>query len=268
MQISSRGTEVKHGRAWRFRARAGGGLAACLLWAACAAGPMRLASRPGPARASEKPGPWGTTVAVYNPALFGPDLPLAKIIADRHLRLKAGKLRGALILVNKAQRRLELWAGRRMIKAYRVQLGWHAHGPKVRQGDQRTPEGAYVVCAHWPSTYDRGLWLSYPNAADARRGLETGLIGEKEYRDILDKLKTGSCPPMETKLGGAILIHGEMPGEAANAASRKEYQDWTDGCVAMFNPDVRELYEFVPDGAKVIIAANAAVTGPGPRPTR
>ncbi len=42
----------------------------------------------------------------------------------------------------------------------------------------------------------------------------------------------------------------------------KEYQDWTDGCVALFNPDIRELYEFVAEGTPVIIVANAAVTRP------
>ena len=258
-------SKARRSRPWVWGA---GMLGLGLFAAACAAGPVRMASRPGPGRPAEKPGPWGTTIAVYDPSLFGPDVPLAKLIAARHLRLKDGKLKNVRLLVNKAQRRLELWAGRRMIKAYRIQLGWHAHGPKVRQGDQRTPEGRYVVCAHWPSTYDRGLWLSYPNAADARRGLSTGLVDPSQYRDILAKLEAGACPPMDTPLGGAILIHGEMPGEATGPAARKEYQDWTDGCVALFTPDIRELYEFVPDGAEVIIAANAAVTRPVPLTTR
>jgi hypothetical protein len=270
----------------RFAFLGAAALAAAFGLGACAAGPMRMASRPGPARAAEKPGPWGTTIAVYDPSLYGPDVPLARIVAERRLRLRNGKLRDARILVNKGQRRLELWVKRRMVKAYRIQLGWHAHGPKVRQGDLRTPEGTYLVCAHRPSTYYRGLWLSYPNAADARRGVKEGLISAAQEKAILVALKKGQCPPMDTRLGGAILIHGQiaeltaemtrkhaadpgslppgwLPGDA-NPAEMKEYQDWTDGCIALFNPDDRELSEYIADGTKVIIVANAAVTRPRP----
>ena len=269
---------------WR-PARAAAWLAAGALGlAACAPGPLRLAVRPGPARAAEKPGAWGTTIAVYDAALYGPERPLARIVAERRLRLDGGKLRGARLLVNKAQRRLELWVGRRMIKAYRIQLGWRAHGPKERQGDQRTPEGRYVVCAHRPSGYHRGLWLDYPNAADARRGLESGLIGPSAYKSLMDAAAAGRCPPADTALGGAILLHGQLPeltaamarkhradpsslragGQPGDAdpAAMTEYQDWTDGCVALFNPDIRELDEFIADGAEVIVVANAAVTRP------
>lgn len=262
-------------------------LLAVLILASCAGGPMRMTGRPGPPRPSEKPGPWGTTIAVYEAALYGPERPLARIIAERGLSLRDGKLSRALILVNKAQRRLELWVGRRMIKAYRVQLGWVAHGPKERQGDQKTPEGSYYICEHRPSAYHLGLWLAYPNAGDARRGLQAGLIGPGEYDAILKGLAAGACPPQETKLGGAIIIHGQLPELTASQARKHrtdpsslrpggrpgdadpaamtEFQDWTDGCVALFNPDVRELYEFIADGTEVLIVANAAVTRPRAR---
>jgi murein L,D-transpeptidase YafK len=262
-------------------------LAAAFALASCSAGPMRMATRPGPERSSEKPGAWGTTIAVYNSELYGPERPLSQIVAERRLRLKDGKLRHARILVNKAQRRLELWVGRHMAKAYRVQLGWRAHGPKERLGDQKTPEGTYVICVHQPSTYYLGLWLSYPNAADARRGLDSGLIDAPQYKAILEKLAAGACPLQDTRLGGAILLHGQLPeltaemvrkhaadpsslrsgwkpGDAGPAAMR-DFQDWTDGCIALFNPDIRELYEFVADGTVVIIVANAAVTKPKSR---
>jgi len=259
-------------------------LLATLVLSSCAAGPTRMAGRPGPDRHSERPGTWGTTIALYEASLYGPERPLARIIAERRLPLRDGKLRNARLLVNKAQRRLELWAGRAMIKAYRVQLGWRAHGAKERLGDRRTPEGTYVICDHRPSAYHLGLWLAYPNSADARRGLETGLIGLAEYRTVLEKLAAGVCPPQDTKLGGAIILHGQLPeltaGLArkhradpstlrpgwrpgdADPAAMKEFQDWTDGCVALFNPDIRELYELIADGTEVVIVANAAVTRP------
>jgi len=245
---------------------------------------MRMAGRPGPPRSAEKPGGWGTTIAVYDADLYGPDRPLSRIIAERHLPLRDGKLKRALLLVNKAQRRLELWVGRRIVKAYRIQLGWRPHGPKERQGDQKTPEGTYFVCAHRPSAYYLGLWLGYPNSEDASRGLRAGLIDRAEYEAILDSLAVGRCPPQDTKLGGAIIIHGQLPeltsslarkhrdvlsslppggrpGDA-NPAAMTEYHDWTDGCIALFNPDIRELYEFIADGTRVVIVANAAVTRP------
>jgi len=175
-----------------------------------------------------------------------------------------------------------------MIKAYRVQLGWRAHGPKERRGDMRTPEGTYVICAHRPSKYHLGLWLAYPNASDVRRGLESGLIGQMESQSIMKKLSARECPPQDTKLGGAIIIHGQLPELTSSLASKhraapatlrpglrpgdadpaamREYQDWTDGCVALFNPDIRELYEFIADGTEVIIVANAAVTRPRSAP--
>jgi hypothetical protein len=257
---------------------------AVALTAACAGRLPLAASRPGPARPAERPGPWETTIALYNPALYGPERPLAALIRQHRLPLEKGKLKKPLLLVNKAQRRLELWVRGRMIKAYRIQLGWNAHGPKVRQGDRKTPEGRYLVCDHRSSAYHLALWLSYPNAADARRGRDDGLIGARQYDSILKRLKANDCPPMETSLGGNILIHGQLPeltaemsakhranpaslrsgfrAGDADPADMREYQDWTDGCISLFNPDIRELYEFVPDRAVVVIVANAAVTRP------
>ena len=269
---------------WRQTFLGAVSLAAAFALASCAAGPTIMAGRPGPNSPSERPGGWGTTIALYNASLYGPERPLASIVNERRLRLDDGKLRNAKILVNKAQRRLELWVGRHMIKAYRIQLGWRAHGPKERLGDQRTPEGTYFICAHKPSQYSFGLWLAYPNAADARRGVDSGLIGPEQFKTIVEKLAARACPPQDTMLGGAILIHGQLPeltsrlankhradpstlragwqpGDA-DPATMKEFQDWTDGCVAMFNPDIRELYELIADGTEVIIAGSAAVTKP------
>ncbi len=258
---------------------------AVLIGLTSCAGPPPPVSLPAPPKPAERIGSWGLTIALYDPALFGPEQPLAQIIREYGLPLDKGKLKKPLLLINKAQRRLELWVGRRMVKAYRVQLSVRPHGPKQRQGDKRVPEGTYFVCAHGPSAYYLGLWLDYPNAGEAQRGLEAGLIGPKEYRAITEALDKHSCPPFNTKLGGDILLHGQLPEyteEMAKAQRAKpgtlrpglrigdadpstvrELQDWTDGCVALFNPDIRELYEFIPDGAQVRIVANAAVTAPG-----
>jgi len=98
---------------------------------------------------------------------------------------------GARLLAIKAQRRLELWVGPRMVKAYRVRLGIVSHGAKIRQGDRMTPEGDYFICSHTGSAFYPALWISYPNLADARRGLKAGLLTPKEFDEIAAALKTG-----------------------------------------------------------------------------
>ena len=262
--------------------------AACLLaLASCAAGPPPFVTLPEPLLPAVKPGPWATTYAVYDPALFGPERPLAEIVASSKLRLRDGKLAKARLLLNKAQRRLELWAGRRMVKAYRIQLGQDPVGPKRRQGDSRTPEGEYFICAHRPSAYYLGLWISYPNREDARAGLEANLIDGDQYEAVAAAQAKGECPPQDTRLGGRLLLHGQLPAHTAELARKhrlrpetlsaglepgdeepasvREFHDWTDGCAALFNPDIRELFAFVPDGTPLTIVANGPVTIPGGR---
>ncbi|MGA2534285.1 MAG: L,D-transpeptidase family protein [Candidatus Aminicenantales bacterium] len=259
-------------------------LVAAILASACATGAGVQRSLPAPPRPAERLGQWDLPIALYDPALFGPERPLAELIKEFRLPLDNGRLKNARLLVNKSQRRLELWVLRRMVKAYRVQLGWNPNGPKIRQGDKKTPEGEYFICARLPSTYHMSLWISYPNLADARRGLESGLITDKEYEAIVAALGKGACPPQNTNLGGNLLLHGQDPDYTAELARAQrtrpgplrpggrigdadpaavpEFEDWTDGCVALFNPDIRELYEFVPDGAPITIVADGQITLP------
>jgi hypothetical protein len=241
-------------------------------------------TRPAPARPAARPGPWETTYAQYDPALFGPERPLAELIGEYHLKLKDGKLEKARLLLNKAQRRLELWVKSRMVKAYRVQLGANPVGRKTRRGDQRTPEGKYFICSLTPAVYCNALWISYPNAEDARDGLRAGVINQGQYEAIEKALKNGDCPPQDTALGGYIWLHGQLQEHTEEAAlkqranpagippglrigdiepsSVREFYDWTAGCAALFNPDIRELYEFIPKGTPITIVANGGLTPP------
>lgn len=273
----------------RGRSRGRGFIAAAVLAvsaAACAAGPPRPRTLPRPAVAAERVGPWGMTIALYDPALYGPERDLADLAAEYRLRLEDGKLKRARLLAIKAQRRLELWVGKRMVKAYRIQLGLTPRGAKTRQGDRKTPEGDYVICAHTKSSYYLALWISYPNLTDARRGIAGGLIAPRELEEVAAARRESRCPPQRTRLGGDLLIHGLPPEYAAElAASRRadpggrrnglragdvdpatvrEYQDWTDGCLALFNPDIRELYELVPDGTPLKIVPDGPITPPRP----
>lgn len=147
------------------------------------------------------------------------------------------------IVVSKSARRLELYSEGRVVRAYRIALGKNSVDDKERQGDYRTPEGEFYVCVkNAASKFYLSLGLSYPNAEDAARGLRDKLITRAEYDRILRAIEQGLRPPWDTALGGEIFIHG---GGAAS--------DWTWGCIALDDADIRELFDAVPKGTKVII---------------
>jgi murein L,D-transpeptidase YafK len=149
----------------------------------------------------------------------------------------------ARIEVLKSKRQLILYSGDRIVKTYRIGLGFTPEGSKARQGDGRTPEGSYYVCSKNPkSLYFLSLGLSYPNEADASRGLKEGLISTAQFQQITAAIKRGGVPLWNTALGGEIFIHG--------AGSKK---DWTWGCVALENEDIQELFSAVPKGTPVTI---------------
>lgn len=147
------------------------------------------------------------------------------------------------IFVKKAERKLYLYSGNRLVRTYRVGLGTSPVGDKVREGDRRTPEGDfYIFTKNDKSAFYLSLGLSYPNAAHARRGLRDGLINQVQYDSIIGALNQKKAPPQNTRLGGEIYIHG-------NGSSR----DWTWGCVALEDRDIRELFDAVSVGTPVTI---------------
>jgi murein L,D-transpeptidase YafK len=155
------------------------------------------------------------------------------------------------ILVAKGTRTLDLILDGRLERRYAIALGRNAGAAKSAEGDNATPLGEYYVCAKNPrSKYFLSLCISYPNAEDARRGLAEGLIGEQQCKQILDALEAGKMPPQHTPLGGEIYIHGRGVRAAETAASEK---DWTRGCIALENSDMRELYDRIDLGVPVRI---------------
>lgn len=147
------------------------------------------------------------------------------------------------IIVYKSARRLELYSGKTLLHTYRVGLGFNPVADKQREGDGATPEGEfYVFVKNNKSAYYLSLGVSYPNAEDAARGLREGLITKAQHDAILEAIRKKKAPPQYTKLGGLIYIHG-------NGAGR----DWTWGCVALENEDMKELYDAVSVGTRVTI---------------
>ena len=152
-------------------------------------------------------------------------------------------LRDPKIVVHKRERKLLLYAAGKLVRTYRVGLGLSPVGDKVREGDRRTPEGDfYVFIKNDHSAYYLSLGLSYPNAAHAARGLRDGLITKIQYDRIMRALQLREAPPQNTPLGGEIYIHGN--------GSRT---DWTWGCVALEDSDMRELFDAIPVGTPVTI---------------
>lgn len=136
------------------------------------------------------------------------------------------------VLVDKGQRRLYLMRNGSPFRTYRISLGTSPEGHKRRQGDNRTPEGRYTI--DWRnarSKFYKSLHISYPN-----------------YRDRAYALRRGWDP------GGAIMIHGE-PRSMRHADLRGivRGQDWTQGCIAVSNMAIDEIWRYVSDGTPIEI---------------
>ena len=147
------------------------------------------------------------------------------------------------ILVIKSKRLLQLYSNGSSVRTYRVALGLSPVENKIRAGDRRTPEGEFYICLkNSRSQFYLSLGLSYPNREHAERGLRDGLITRSQYNQIVSALNRRRLPPQNTRLGGQIFIHG-------NGSAR----DWTWGCVALDDKDIRELFDAVPVGTPVTI---------------
>lgn len=164
-----------------------------------------------------------------------------------HLKINSTQLNLPLVQprieVIKSRRELILYSRGAVVRMYRVGLGSNPTDDKSVQGDGCTPEGEFFVCSKNPkSNYYLSLGLSYPNEEDAERGLRDELISRGQRNQIVDSIRAGECPPWNTRLGGEVFIHG-------NGSS----SDWTLGCVALDNEDIKELYDAIPRGTPVTI---------------
>lgn len=133
-----------------------------------------------------------------------------------------------LIVVQKAQRTLQLMSQGSAVRSYAIRLGSQPAGDKQREGDGRTPEGRYVIAArNENSAFHLSLKVSYPDATDRA-----------------DAAKRGVSP------GGDIFLHGApnwwvLPGQPPG--------DWTRGCIAVTKAEIEEIWKLVPDGTPIEI---------------
>ena len=134
------------------------------------------------------------------------------------------------VVVKKSARTLVLMRHGKVLKAYKISLGSDPVGPKERAGDSKTPEGNYIIDWRNPrSKFHLALHISYPGTQD-RSQAERG----------------GYAP------GGNIMIHGR-PNWSGWIRALYEGRDWTDGCIAVSNEEMNEIWAAVPDGTPITI---------------
>ena len=134
------------------------------------------------------------------------------------------------LVVLKKQHKLLLMSGDQVVKSYDVALGSGGLAPKRRQGDHRTPEGPYTIDYRNPaSRFHLALHISYPQKTDMLRARQLGVDP-----------------------GGDIMIHGLGPGFSW-AGELHRHNDWTDGCIAVTDEEMDEIWQAVADGTPVEI---------------
>ena len=125
---------------------------------------------------------------------------------------------------------MELMSGGRVLKTYKIALGSEPVGPKTWQGDHRTPEGTFVIDRrNAQSQFHRSLHISYPRPEDRERARHLGVSP-----------------------GGDIFIHG-LPNGYGLVGAAHRLRDWTDGCIAVTDQEIEEIWRMVDDGTTVEI---------------
>ena len=157
------------------------------------------------------------------------------------------------IEVKKTQRLLIVRDGERVRATFPIALGRGGPGDKHKLGDNKTPVGTYrIVGVNNSTAFDTFLRLNYPNVKDAFYGLKSQLISRREFDRIVTALRHNQVPPQNTRLGGAIGIHG-LGEETPEKVHIQNKLDWTQGCIALRNHDLHELREFIDVGTRVVI---------------
>jgi len=157
------------------------------------------------------------------------------------------------IVIWKSQYTLTLYKGMTPVKTYPAVFGrGYGDGDKRMTGDLRTPEGDFYICTMNPSKrFYKFMGLSYPGLKHAGYGLQERLITQREYDRIKKAIDERQPPIWGTRLGGAIGIHGRT--EPPGPDHQPEAMNWTEGCIALANNDVDELYSIVALGTAVTV---------------
>jgi murein L,D-transpeptidase YafK len=152
------------------------------------------------------------------------------------------------IVVYKERHVLELRDGEKVVARIHVSLGTSPKGKKTEEGDGKTPEGSFTICfRNAQSKFYKSLVINYPNEEDADTALEDGAITQREHDAIVSAVDSGQKPPWNTALGGEIAICGYGQNDEGSTG------DWTSGNVAVTNPEMDYLWQYVQMGTPVVI---------------
>lgn len=156
--------------------------------------------------------------------LFAMSMPHADARSEWPPKLAPAAEHADEIQVDKSERRMELLRKGKVIRTYRILLGDAPVGHKRQQGDERTPEGRYrITFRNDKSRFHLSLRVSYPDEADREQARARGVDP-----------------------GGDIMIHGGTPPGY--------WRDWTDGCIALTNRQIEEVWRLVPVGTPITIS--------------
>ena len=151
------------------------------------------------------------------------------VTSNRTSRVSAPVAADSLVLT-KSRRELDVYYHGDRVRTYYVALGRSPIGDKERIGDNRTPEGLFFIQGRNPnSRYHLSLRISYPDASHRARAARLGV-----------------------EPGGDIMIHGLPEEQAAFGPAHRDY-DWTNGCIAVTNQEIEELWRVVRDGTPIQI---------------
>lgn len=133
------------------------------------------------------------------------------------------------VVINKGERKMYLFSGRKVLKQYNIGLGFAPDGPKMFEGDGKTPEGTYFIDRKNPnSRYYLSVGISYPSPSDEARAASYGMAPGRD-----------------------IFIHG-WGTDGKNASDRK-IKDWTAGCIAINDREIEEVFAMLQPGVVVVI---------------
>jgi len=134
------------------------------------------------------------------------------------------------VVIDKSDRVLQLMKSGEVFRTFKIALGMQPEGGKSEEGDFKTPEGRYILDTRNPrSDFFLSIHVSYPNADDSRAARARGV-----------------------NPGGAIMIHGQ-PNEPSRSEAYYRSQDWTNGCIAVSNSDMIDIWLMTPDNTPIEI---------------
>ncbi|MCH1930614.1 L,D-transpeptidase family protein [Shewanella sp. A25] len=135
-----------------------------------------------------------------------------------------------LVVITKSESNMALLRDGKVLKQYRIAMGDLPTGHKIKEGDQRTPQGRYILdYKKADSAYYKSIHISYPNEEDKLRAKALGI-----------------------KPGGMIMIHGQNPRSPLPPEQAQQY-NWTNGCIAITNAEMDELWKAVDPGTPIEI---------------